>query len=103
VRFVPWTRAPNRGDRRRETELFRDWEAVSLAEGVGAALEAIAPGPALEYAQDLIEELEREGADLVVSSDFLLGVMAACESIGQPLALLPCNSVLFPIEGARRR
>ena len=96
--FVPWTRAPNRTDRRRETEFFRDWAASNPAEGFREAIETVFAGPALAYAQDVIEELEREPADLVVSSDFLFGVMAGCEAIGQPLAAMACNSVLFPVE-----
>src|SRR6188508_1998332 len=63
ARFVPWTRAPNRKDRRRQTELFRDWAAASPAEGIGEAMAAIATGPALAYARDLLEELDREPAD----------------------------------------
>ena len=45
--FVPWTRAPNRTDRRRETEFFRDWAASNPAEGFREATETVFAGPAL--------------------------------------------------------
>lgn len=98
--FVPWTRAPSRTDRFRESELFRDWAASSPAEGFQEVVENVFAGPSLAYAQDVIEELEREPADLVVSSDFLVGVMAGCEAIGQPLVAMSCNSILFPLDDA---
>jgi UDP:flavonoid glycosyltransferase YjiC (YdhE family) len=55
--------------------------------------------PALAYAQDLIEELRREPADLVVTCEALFGVMAACESLGQSLAILAPNICLAPLPG----
>ena len=55
--------------------------------------------PALAYAQDVRTELQQAPADLVVSSEILLGVMAACESIGQRLALFAANLCVFPLEG----
>jgi hypothetical protein len=56
-------------------------------------------GPALEYARDVSAELEREPADLVVTSEMLMGVMAACESRGQRLAVLAPNLCLYPLDG----
>ena len=56
-------------------------------------------GPALAYAQDIIEELEREPADLVVSSEMLFGVIIGCEAVGQKHVLLTANVSLFPLEG----
>ncbi|HSV04804.1 MAG TPA: glycosyltransferase [Phenylobacterium sp.] len=97
--FRPWTRAPSRPDRSRHTDLMRDWEAQSPQEGIARTLDAVWAGPALAYAQDLIEELRREPADLVVSSDMLFGVMAGCEAMGQPLALLAANVCLYPTPG----
>ena len=73
VAFVPWRRAPSRIDRSRESDVFRDWEAETPQEQIGRVLERVWAGPALQYAEDLIEELRREPADLVVSSELLHG------------------------------
>lgn len=100
ARFVAWTRAPNRTDRRRDSELIRDWAGATITEGMAQAMLAIMAGPAREYAEDLVEELAREPADLVVGSDLLLGVELACEAANQPCAVLACNSIMFPVKGA---
>lgn len=56
-------------------------------------------GRALDYAQDVIEELEREAADVVVSSEMLPGVIAACESRGQRQVMLSANLCFLPFPG----
>lgn len=98
--FVPWTRAPSRPDRKRESELIRDWAAATPAEGFAQAIEQVFAGPAYAYAEDVIEELRREPADLVITNDFLFGVMAGCESIRQPVVAMACNINLFPVDDA---
>ena len=56
-------------------------------------------GPALAYAQDVLDELARRPADLILSSEMLMGVMVAAEVDGVPLALLCPNISLFPLPG----
>ena len=102
ARFVPWTRAPSRTDRSRESELVRDWAAPSPAEGFMQAIDDVFAGRALAYAHDLMAELEREPADLVIASELLLGVMAGCEAVEQDFVLLPCNWLFYPLENAPR-
>jgi UDP:flavonoid glycosyltransferase YjiC (YdhE family) len=99
ARFVPWTTAPSRRSRTDRSDALRDWDAPSPAEGFAHALRTIMTGPALAYARDVLAELEREPADLVVSSEMLFGVMAACESVRQPLALFAANLCAFPLPG----
>lgn len=94
--FVPWTRAPSRPDRSRHTDLLRDWE-VEPMEGFERTLDNLMIGPALAYAEDLIEELRREPADLVVSNEMLFGPMMGCEAAGQRLALLSANICVYPL------
>lgn len=100
ARFVAWTRAPSRTDRSRESDLHRDWEAADMMDGFGRVIAAIVVGPALRYAQDAMEELEREPADLVISAELLLGVVAGCEAMGQEVVLLPSNSMVITIKAA---
>lgn len=97
--FVPWTRAPSRADRSKDSDVFRDWEVDTPQAQIQRVLDRIMAGPSLAYAQDVIEELEREPADLVVSSEMLFGVMVGCEAAGQKHVLLSANISLFPIEG----
>lgn len=99
ARFVPWTRAPNRQNRKRESQLARDWEAGNPQEGLLSVVRDIWCGPSQLYAQDLLEELEREPADLVVTNEALFGVMAACESRSQPFVVMSPNISLAPLPG----
>lgn len=94
--FLPWTRAPSRRDKSRESDLIRDWE-VDPAEGFARTLDRLMIGPALGYAEDLIEALRREPTDLVVSNEMLFGPMVGCEAAGQRLALLSANLCVYPL------
>lgn len=97
--FTPWTRAPSRADRSRDSDVFRDWEVDTPQEQIRRVIDRIMAGPALAYAQDVVEELARDPADLVVSSEMLLGVMVGCEAVRQRFALLTCNVSLLPMDG----
>jgi len=99
LEFRPWQLAPSRHDRGRNSCPTRDWEASTPQEGLLRYFDTIFFGPALEYARDVIAELEREPADLVVTSELLSGVMVGCESRGQKFAVLAANLCLYPIEG----
>ena len=97
--FVSWKRAPNRQDRTRHSQTCNDWAQPSPQEGLLHTIRDTWCGPALAYAQDVIEELHREPADLVVTCEALFGVMAGCESIGQKFATLCPNISLSPLPG----
>jgi MGT family glycosyltransferase len=98
ARFVPWTRALNRPDRSRANQI-NDWDAASPEEGLAVWFREVWCGRALGYAQDVMQELRHEPADLVVTSEMLFGVMAGCEALGQKFALLCVNISLSPIPG----
>lgn len=68
--FVAWRRAPSRPDRSAASDVAPDWD-VSPMEGFIRMRDAIMLGPALDYASDLLQELDRRPADLVVSSEML--------------------------------
>ena len=74
--FTAWQRAPSRKDRSPESQTFRDWAAATPQEGLLIVIRDHWCGPALAYAEDVIEELRRESADLVVTCEALFGVMA---------------------------
>ena len=96
--FVPWTRAPSRPGREREFDTFEDWKGPP-PEGFMAFMQAVLVGPALAHAEDTIEELRREPADLVVCNEMLFGPQVGCEAIGQKFALVGVNVPVFPIPG----
>lgn len=97
--FIPWRRAPGKATRSRETDLIKDWAADNPLEGILQAFQDVMVGPALTYAQDVMEELASSPADLVVANELLFGVHLGCEAAGQRMALLACNISLFPLEG----
>lgn len=97
--FQSWQRAPSRNDRTPESQTFRDWAAATPQEGLLSVIRDTWCGPALRYAQDVVEELRREPADLVVTCEALFGVMAGCDSVGQRYAILAPNISLAPLPG----
>src|SRR5262249_13744044 len=97
--FAPWSRAPRRPDKSVETDLIRDWEVKSPPAMIGRLRDRLMIGPALAYAQDVLEQLERFPADVVVTSEMLLGVMAAPEAAARPWVVLSANVYLFPLPG----
>jgi MGT family glycosyltransferase len=99
VAFFAWKRAPSRKDRSRETQTLNDWASATPQEGIMSVVRDVWCGPALAYARDVIEELQREPTDLVVTSEMLYGVMAGCESLSQAFATLCVNISLVPMSG----
>jgi len=97
--FVSWKRAPSRCTRTPESQSYNDYDVASPQEGLLKVIQNAWAGPSLRYAQDLMEELEREPADLVITCEALFGVMAACEKLEQPLALFCPNISLAPLPG----
>lgn len=99
LEFHPWQTAPSRPDRSPASCPLRDWEAANPQEGIGRLLERLMFGAALDYARDLAAVLDAEPADLVVTSEMLMGVLAGCESRNQRVATLSANLCIYPIEG----
>ncbi|MEY4385377.1 MAG: hypothetical protein RLY20_660 [Verrucomicrobiota bacterium] len=99
LEFHPWQTAPSRPDRTPASCPLRDWEAANPQEGIGRLLERMIFGAALNYARDLTAVLDAEPADLVVTSEMLMGVLAGCESRGQRAAILSANLCIYPIDG----
>src|SRR5262245_35291412 len=97
--FASWTRIPQRSDKSPVSDPIRDWEVRSPLALLGRMRDRLFVGPALAYAQDLLEELERFPANVVVTSEMLLGVMAAAESAGAPCVGLSANIYLYPLPG----
>jgi MGT family glycosyltransferase len=97
--FIAWQHAPSRKDRLPESQTCRDWAAATPQEGLLVTICDNWSGPAMAYAEDVIEQLRREPADLVVTTEALFGVMAGCESVGQPFVTFSANLSLVPLPG----
>lgn len=99
ARFLPWKRAPNRPDRSPESCYVRDWETIDPVAGFQRACERVFVGPAQSHAEDILEALATEPADILLGSDMLFGSMLAGEVAKVPTALLASNISLWPLPG----
>ncbi|CAB3783586.1 4'-demethylrebeccamycin synthase [Paraburkholderia caffeinitolerans] len=99
ARFLPWKRAPNRPDRSDESCFLRDWESADPVACFQRACARIFVGPAQCYAEDILEALATEPADILLGSDLLFGSMLAGEIAKLPTALLASNISLWPLPG----
>lgn len=97
--FVGYREAPNRPDKSVATEVVRDWEAATPAEGIGRLRDRLMCGGALAYARDVFGEIRRRRPDLVISSDLLFGPMIGAEAARVPFAILAANICLHPLPG----
>ena len=96
--FIPWTNAPSRPDRNPESDPVRAW-AYEGPEGLMQVMDVVWSGPAQAYAQDLMAELRREPADLVITHEYMFGVIIGCQALGQPYCLFMANVSFFPMPG----
>ncbi|WP_159726502.1 glycosyltransferase [Methylosinus sp. Ce-a6] len=99
ARVLAWRRAPNRPDRTPQSCFARDWEQPDDVSGFQAWARAIFLGPALRYAEDVVEAAQAEPTDAIIGSDLLFGGMVAAEALGLPHALLAANVSLVPLPG----
>jgi MGT family glycosyltransferase len=99
IEFAPWRKAPSRVDHTPETDVLRDWEPKDPVEVIGRLVDRMMCGPAAAHAADVLDELRRRPADVVVSSELLLGPMIGAEAAGVPVVTLSCNVPLVPRAG----
>jgi MGT family glycosyltransferase len=79
--FVPYARAPVHHERRASAVLGRARAALVPPEHIRAA-------PATPFAEDLLDEIEREPTDVLVVDFMLAGSVAGAEHAGVPTAAL---------------
>jgi MGT family glycosyltransferase len=94
-----WTRAPNRPDRRPESDPLRDWECRYPWQLVDRLIDTLLVGPAADYAADVNDAIERARPALMVCSMFCIGGMLAAEAAGVPSVVLFPNIYLLPAHG----
>jgi MGT family glycosyltransferase len=96
VAFVSWSPPLSRTDKTPASDRLRDWEADNPMEVIVQLCERVICGPAEAYARDVLAELERQPADLIVTQELLFGAILAAEAAGLPLAILAANIWSFP-------
>ena len=97
--FCSYVCAPSRRDRSPASDIVRDWEPRNPLTIFARQRDRVAFGPALAYATDLLDALQRWSADVLVIDNVLFGAMIAAEKSGLPTALLVPNCYLLPTPG----
>jgi UDP:flavonoid glycosyltransferase YjiC (YdhE family) len=95
ARFEPWRNAPHRTTRTPETEIIRDWAAVTPLGAFARARDRHAFRPAHLFAREVRDAFTAHPADVVVACALLFGALAGAEATGAAVAaLLPMTSFL---------
>ena len=97
--FASWERAPARRDKLPSSDPLREWEAKGPPDVLRRLCDHLFVGTALARAQDVLAQLEGFPADVIVTSEMLLGVMAAAEAARLPCAAVAANVYLYPLPG----
>jgi len=97
--FVPWTRGYVRMDKSIDNDFLKDWDVKSPIEMLGRLRDRLFVGPSLAHAQDLLDRLREFPADVVGTSEMLLGVMAGAEAASVPCVAISANVCLYPLPG----
>jgi len=97
--FGAWTGVPARPDKSAQYDPMRDYEAKSPVDLLGRLRDKMFVGPAAAIARDVLDALDRVGADAIVASEMQLGAMAAAESAHVPCVVLSPNIYLLPRPG----
>ena len=96
---IAWRRAPHRTVRTAESDLFKDWEARTPAGAFARVRDRLMFGRAGDVAHDVLDELARRPADVIVAEPMLAGALLAGEDAGVPVALILTTVDAFPVEG----
>ena len=97
--YASFTKAPHRGDRSRETDFVRDFEAKTPLGSLAAFRDRVIFGPARAYAEDTLAEIDRWHPDVLAPDWIRTGAAVAGEAAGVPTALLVHGSNLLPEPG----
>ena len=86
--FRPYRYAPDNDRSRAETDLLRDWEAKNPLDAFARIRDRVLFGPARHFCRDVVEELERQPADVVVVDVLIASALCGAEAAGVPRVLL---------------
>ena len=97
--FIAWATAPVRSGPGVHGDFVRDWEPVDPFAQLGALRDRLAVGPAGAFAADVVAELERRPADLLLTEALIFGPLVAAEATGVPCVVLNPTINMIPVEG----
>ncbi len=98
--FRVYRYAPDNDCRSAETDLIKEWEARTPLGEFARVRDRVMFGPAREFCRDVVEELDREPADLVVVDTLIPAALSGAEAAGCPSVLLMHGPYLMPRPGA---
>ena len=94
--FRTYRYAPDNDCRSAATDLVREWEARTPLGVFARVRDRVMFGPAREFCRDVIEELDREPADVVVVDTLIPSALSGAEAAGCPSVLLMHGPYLMP-------
>ena len=100
--FRVYRHAPDNDVRRAETDLVKDWEARTPLGMFARVRDRVMFGPARQFCRDVVEQLDREPADVVVVDTLIPAALSGAEAAGVPSVLLMHGTYLLPGPGLRR-
>ena len=86
--FIPYRLAPHRDDKLPATTSFADHTAETPTQAIELASDSFICKPALAYAKDVLEAIEKYSVDLVVVGEMVLGGCLAAEKAKLPFAMI---------------
>ena len=97
--FVSFRRAPHRTHLRMETDWLRDWEAGNPKQAVAILRDRLLFGPAVDYAQDTLDQIHAYAPDALAIMDLTMGAMLAAERAAVPTAVIAPHIFMYPVLG----
>lgn len=94
--FRPYKYAPDNDLRRPETDLVKDWETRNPLSLWVRVRDRLLIGPAREFCRDVLEELQREPADVVVVDTMIPSARLGAEVAGVPTVIVMHSAYMVP-------
>jgi MGT family glycosyltransferase len=99
ARFVAWKEAPHRDTRTAESELVRDWAALTPLGAFARARDRHAFRPAHLFAQEVLAAFEARPADVLVVDAMLFGALVGAEATSAKVAAIVPMTSFLPAPG----
>jgi len=94
--FLPYKYAPDNDLRWPETDLLKDWETRNPLTLWARVRDRLLVGPAREFCRDVLEELHREAADVVVVDTMIPSAAFGAEAAGVPAVIVMHGPYMVP-------
>ena len=94
--FRRYRYAPDNDLRWPETDLLKDWEVRSPLRLWGRVRDRLLVGPASQFCRDVLEELRREAADVVVVDTLIPAATFGAEAAGVPTVIVMHGPYMIP-------